>query len=194
MICFYLILVRVLVNEQDKEGRGSETQGCVPATGTTYQNGFHSEVSPTVTLEPVKPAHLLSLAGLLMTEWPGQWESHVLRPKGQGDTWPLDNRWQSKGGQAKRRHGNRNDGNGGPGRSLCRTGCGTSAWLSVHLSASRSCKVAEWLRVGPQKVDDLGGFYWQVWGFRHTTQPLSASGSLSVKLGYSYIFIRLPWK
>lgn len=76
--------MRGLAGEQDKESWGSESQGalCQPLTLPTRMD-LGGEVSTTLTLEPVKPACLLPLAGLLMKEWPGQWESHVPRPKSQ---------------------------------------------------------------------------------------------------------------
>lgn len=98
----------------------------------------------------------------LAWHWPlGQWnqpnerEAKVIGipgpgAKGQGDIWPFDDRWQSREGQVKKGHGNRNDGNQGSGRSLCMSGSATKACLSFPLSVSRGCKDSR-VRVGPQR-------------------------------------------
>lgn len=62
------------------------------------------------------------------------------RAKGQRGIWSFDDRWQPHGGQAKRGHGNRNDGKEGPGRFLCMSGSETSACLSFLLAVSAGGK------------------------------------------------------
>lgn len=102
------------------------------------------EVSTTLTPEPVKPACLLPLAGLLISlEVARTMGISCPKAKEPRDIWPLDDRWKSRGSQAKRGQGDRNDGNEDPGRSLCRTGCGASACLSVPHQHLEIVNIAE---------------------------------------------------
>lgn len=67
-----------------------------------------------------------------------------------GDIWTFDDRWQSREGQVKKGHGNRNDRNQGSGRSLGMSGSEARACLSFPLLVSKGCKGTR-VRVGPSE-------------------------------------------